>query len=198
MFGGIGSGAYVAFSMRQREIEEEEEARWRRRIWNSYTEEQKQAILEYERKYREYKEKREQEQYEKFCNILKKLLIPFSYVKDKIWCLIIYYYCLIFKLCYNIRTDYMITLKTDINEYCHVYGYKNYFYLNDYQLVGKILINTHNINFRKLKQMILMKYKDYESRKIYLKKIFNECKFIKDEDIDKLNKIFKNDLVKRY
>ena len=33
MFGGIGSGAYVAFSMRQREIEEEEEVVYIQ--WNS-------------------------------------------------------------------------------------------------------------------------------------------------------------------
>ena len=78
----IGSGAYIAYKIiRDRQKEQEEESI---RRWNSYTDEQKKAIYEFDRWWYKYKKKKEQEEYEELCKFFKKILKPFSYIKNKI------------------------------------------------------------------------------------------------------------------
>lgn len=195
----MSSGSYIAYMMiRKAQIEQEEESI---RRWNSYTKEQKEAIYKFDRWWYEYKKKKEQEQYEEICNLLKKILKPFSYIKNKIVCFIdllnIYLY-IFFKRYYAFKPNYFFEFDKDILKYSYVFEPIKYIDLNDYQTVGRILINVHNVNFRKLKEVILVKYKDFENRSIYLKNISKNCKFLTNKDMCKLYRIFKNNLIRRY
>lgn len=192
----MSSGSYIAYKMIIDSYERQAEES--RRRWNSYTDEQKEAIYKFDRWWYEYKKKKEQEQYEELCEFFKKILKPFSYIKKKINYLFEHIIYLFFKKYYNFQFDYFLTFKKDYLKYNYLFQPIKYIDLNDYQTVGRILINPSNVNFKKLKTIILVKYRNLKNRKAYLRNIAENCKFITEKDIHKLNKIFQDDLMKKY